>query len=118
LNQELLVAHESTDAVNRKLSSKVAVVDELSVWEQATQDALQALAEEKRLLEKEAGSTRKMFTKQYYSSLEVISLAVAHMVTMPKSHMPYLDLELLCKEYRCKDDDERDALVEGVFDTA
>jgi hypothetical protein len=59
-----------------------------------------------------------MFAEWDYSSLEVISLVVKHVVVLLKSYMPDVDLELLRKEYQCKDDDEWDALIEGVFDAA
>jgi hypothetical protein len=59
-----------------------------------------------------------MFTERDYSLSEVISSTVAHAVTLLKSYMPDVDPELLRKEYRCKDDDERDALIESAFDAA
>jgi hypothetical protein len=58
-----------------------------------------------------------MFTEWDYSLSEVISSTVAHAVTLLKSYMPDVDPELLRKEYRCKDDDERDALIESAPNT-
>jgi hypothetical protein len=58
LNQELQATQDSTAAASQELSSKVASLDELFVWEQAAQDALRAFAKEKRLLEQELRSTR------------------------------------------------------------
>jgi hypothetical protein len=43
---------------------------------------------------------------------------MAHAVAFLKNYVPDLDLKLLRKEYQCKDDDERDALTEGVFHAA
>jgi hypothetical protein len=59
-----------------------------------------------------------MFTKRDNSLSEAISSDVVHTVTLRKSYAPDLDPELLVKEYRCKDDDEWDALIEGLFDAA
>jgi hypothetical protein len=96
----------------------VTTLDELTIREQAAQDKLQALGEEKRLMEQELASTQKNLTERDYYSSEVISSTVAHVVALLKSYMPNIDPELIHKEYQCKDDDERDALIEGVFDAA
>jgi hypothetical protein len=61
---------------------------------------------------------KKNLTERDYYSSEVISSTVAHVVALLKSYMPNIDPELIRKEYQCKDDDERDALIEGVFDAA
>jgi hypothetical protein len=45
-----------------------------------------------------------MFAERDYSSSEVISLIVKHVVALLKSYVPDVDPELLHKEYRCKDD--------------
>jgi hypothetical protein len=44
-DQDLWAAQASADALNRKLSSKVAALVEWTEWEKAIQDALQALEE-------------------------------------------------------------------------
>jgi chromosome segregation ATPase len=72
LGQELWAAQDSVAAANQELASKAIALDELTIREQAAQDKLQALGEEKRFLEQELGSTQKMFAAQDYSSLEVI----------------------------------------------
>jgi hypothetical protein len=59
-----------------------------------------------------------MFAEWDYSSSEVIASSVAHAVALLKSHIPDLDPELLCKDYRCETDAERDALIDGSFDAA
>jgi hypothetical protein len=43
---------------------------------------------------------------------------VVHVVALLKSYMPDVDPELLRKEYRCKDDDKWDTLIEDAFDVA
>jgi uncharacterized protein (DUF3084 family) len=110
LNQELWAAQDSTAAANQDMSFKVAALNELSLREQATHDALWVLAEEKQILEQELKST-KMFAEWDFSSSEVISSAVAYAVALLKSYTSDLDVELFCKEYQCKDDAERDALT-------
>jgi hypothetical protein len=53
-----------------------------------------------------------------YSSSIVISSVVAHEVASVKSYIPDLDLELLRKDYPFEDDEERDMLIDNVFETA
>jgi hypothetical protein len=53
-----------------------------------------------------------------YSSSAVISFAVAHVVVLLKSHVPDLDTELLHRDFPFADDEERDALIDSVYDTA
>jgi hypothetical protein len=59
-----------------------------------------------------------MFTERDHSSSEVISLVVAHVVALLNNYVRDLDPELLRKDYQWKDDDERIALIVGVFDAA
>jgi hypothetical protein len=47
----------------------------------------------------------------------VISSAVAHAMVLLKSHTPDLDVEILQRDFLINDE-ERDALVDGVYDTA
>jgi hypothetical protein len=109
-----LAAQDSVATIHQELSSKVAIISELSEQERSAQDALRALAEQKWVLEQELSSTRKMFAECDTSS-EVIASAVAHIVALLKSHAPDLDPEILHKEYQCKTDANRDALIEGAF---
>jgi hypothetical protein len=48
----------------------------------------------------------------------VISLVVAHVVALLKSHAPDLVTELLHRDFPFADDEERDALIDSVCDTA
>jgi hypothetical protein len=52
------------------------------------------------------------------SSSIVISSVVAHEVALVKSYILDLDLELLRKDYPFEDDEERDTLIDNVFETA
>jgi hypothetical protein len=63
-------------------------------------------------------STRKTLSEHRYSSSTVISLTVAHAVALLKSHVLDLDTELLHKDFPFADDEERDALIESIYDTA
>jgi hypothetical protein len=65
-------------------------------------------------------STWKMVVERDYSSLVVISSAVAHAVALLKSYTPDLDPELLRKDYPFGDDEEQEqaALINSVYDTA
>jgi hypothetical protein len=48
----------------------------------------------------------------------VISSVVAHVVALLKSHTPDLDVEKLWRDFLFDNDEERDALVDSVYDTA
>jgi hypothetical protein len=50
--------------------------------------------------------------------LVVISSVVAHVVALLKSHTPDLDVEKLWRDFLFDNDEERDALVDSVYDTA
>jgi hypothetical protein len=63
-------------------------------------------------------STQKTLFERDYSSSAVISFAVAHVVVLLKSHVPDLDTELLHRDFPFADDEERDALIDSVYDTA
>jgi hypothetical protein len=42
---------------------------------------------------------------------------VSHVVELMKSHAPDLDIELLRRNFPFADDEERDALIDNVYDT-
>jgi septal ring factor EnvC (AmiA/AmiB activator) len=117
LNEDFQVARASVAAANQELASKATTLDELAVREQATQDKLQALGDEKRLQEQVLESTQKMFDRDYSSSI-VISSVLAHAVALLKSYTPDLDPELFCKENPFEDDDEWHMLIDSDFETA
>jgi hypothetical protein len=48
----------------------------------------------------------------------VISSAVVHVVALLKSYTLDLDPELLPKHYTFEEDEERDTLIDSVFETA
>jgi hypothetical protein len=93
-------------------------LDEITIQERTAQDKLQALGEEKNTHEHLLESTRKMLSEHDYFSSTVISSAVAHAVALLKSYVPDLDTKLLCRDYPFDDDDERDTLIDNVYDTA
>jgi hypothetical protein len=57
-----------------------------------------------------------VLTKQYFSSLAVISSAVAHAVALVKNHLPEFDAEILRRDFTINEV-EREALVGSVYDT-
>jgi hypothetical protein len=59
-----------------------------------------------------------MLSERYYSSSMVISSAVAHVVALLKSYVPDLDAELHRRDYPLEDDNERDAIIDSVYETA
>jgi hypothetical protein len=59
-----------------------------------------------------------MLSERYYSSSMVISSAVAHAVALLKSYLPDLDTELHRRDYPLEDDNERDAIIDSVYETA
>jgi hypothetical protein len=118
LKEDLKATQASAAVANQELSLKSVAFDELAVWERDTTDKLQAPGEEKKTQELLLESTWKMISECDYSSLVVVSSAVAHAVALLKSYVPDLDTELLRWDYPFDDDDERDALMDSVYDTA
>jgi hypothetical protein len=58
-----------------------------------------------------------MLSKRDFSSSTVISSAVAHDVALLKSHTLDLDIEKFWRDFPFDNDEERDALVDSVYDT-
>jgi hypothetical protein len=63
-------------------------------------------------------STQKTLSEHDYSSSTVISSVVAHVVVLLKSHTPDLNTELLHRDFLFANDEERDALIDIVYDTS
>jgi hypothetical protein len=59
-----------------------------------------------------------MLSKRDFSSSAMISSAVAHAVVLLKSHTPDLDTEKLQRGFPLTNEEERDALVDNVYDIA
>jgi hypothetical protein len=79
---------------------------------------LQTLGDEKKIQEQLLESAQKTLSKQDFSSMVVISSAVAHVVALLKSHTPDLDIEKLRRDFPFINDEERDALIDSVYDTS
>jgi hypothetical protein len=61
--------------------------------------------------------TRQALSKREDSSILMISMAVANAMALLKSHLPDLDVELLCKDFAV-DEAEREALTSDAYDAA
>jgi hypothetical protein len=62
-------------------------------------------------------STQQMLSKREFSSLAVMSSAVANAMALVKNHIPDFDAEILRKDFTV-DDAEQAALVNSDYDTA
>jgi hypothetical protein len=60
---------------------------------------------------------RQALSKCEDSSVLMISMAVVNAMALLKSHLPDLDVELLCKDFAV-DEAEREALTNGAYDAA
>jgi hypothetical protein len=78
---------------------------------------MQALGDEKKTLEQLLESAQKTLSERNLSSSAVISSTVAHAVAPLKSHTLDLDTEQLRRDFPFDNDEERDVLVESVYDT-
>jgi hypothetical protein len=63
-------------------------------------------------------SAQKTLSEHDYSSSAVISSVVANAMALLKSHTPDLDTEQLQRDFPFDNDEERDALIDNVCDTA
>jgi tryptophan 2,3-dioxygenase len=62
-------------------------------------------------------TARQALSKREYSSILMISMAVANAMALLKSHLPDLDVELLHKDFAV-DEADREALTSGAYDAA
>jgi hypothetical protein len=60
---------------------------------------------------------QKVLSKRNFSSLAMISSAVAHAMALVKNHMLEFDTEILQRDFSINEV-EREALVDSVYDTA
>jgi hypothetical protein len=78
---------------------------------------LQTLEDEKKAKEQLLESTQMELSKRDFTTLVVNSSVVGHVVALVKSHMPDFDAEILRRDFPINDE-ERDTLVDSVYDTA
>jgi hypothetical protein len=114
-----------------KLASKSKTVEDMVIQEQRA-DMLREKAEEKLAdTEKKLAATeeekknqgmllkmaQQALSKHEDSSTLMISMVVANAMALLKSHLPDLNVELLCKDFTV-DEAEREALTNGAYDVA
>jgi hypothetical protein len=61
--------------------------------------------------------TRQALSKREDSSILMISMAVVNAMALLKSHLPDLDVKLLCKDFAA-DEADHEALTSGAYDAA
>jgi hypothetical protein len=103
----------SVDANKQELSAKSATLDEVVMCEHEARAKLQTLDDEKKAKEQLLESAQKTLSKRDFSSS-----TVAHVVAMLKSHTPDLDTEKLRRDFPFNTEEERDTLVDSVYDAA
>jgi hypothetical protein len=86
LTRDLQSAQASAHILKEELSAKSVTLVELVIREQEAHVRLQILDDEKKAQDQLLESTQKMLSKRNFFSSTMISLAVAHAVTMLKSH--------------------------------
>jgi hypothetical protein len=114
-----------------KLASKSKELDDMVIQEQKA-NTLRERAEEKladakkkvaaaKVEKKEQGLLLELawqaLSKCEDSSVLMISMAVVNAMALLKSHLPDLDVELLCNDFAV-DEAEREALTNGAYDAA
>jgi hypothetical protein len=131
LSQALKITKASYTVTRDNLASKSQELDDAVIREQEAntlqEQAKAKLADaEKRLAttkgeKKNQGlllqTARQALSKHEDSSIMIISTAVANAMALLKSHLPDLDMELLCKDFAV-DEAEREALTNGAYDVA
>jgi hypothetical protein len=60
---------------------------------------------------------QKTLSKRDYSFLALISLTLVHTIALLKSHTPDLNIEQLQRDFPFDNDEERDALIDSIYDT-
>jgi hypothetical protein len=118
LTRDQQSAWASVDIIKEELSTESGTLDELVIQELEAQVRLQILGDEKKAQEKLLESAHKTLSKRDLSSSTVISLVVAHAVALLKSQTPDLDAEKLQRDFSFDNDEERDTIVDSIYDTA
>jgi hypothetical protein len=88
LNQDLLSAHASLTAIEEKFSSKSSALDRAVIKEREAQIKLKATKEKMKAQEQQVELAQKALSKREFSSLGVISSAVANAMALVKNHIP------------------------------
>jgi Skp family chaperone for outer membrane proteins len=117
MNQDLQSAQTFVTITREKLSSKSIALDESVKQEHEAQIKLQTLVDEKKAKEQLLESTQMTLSKRDFTSSVMSSSAVAHAMALVKSHMSDFDVEILQRDFPINDE-ERDALVDSIYDTA
>jgi DNA repair protein RadC len=118
LTRDQQSAWASVDIIKEELSTESGTLDELVIQELEAQVRLQILGDEKKAQEKLLESAHKPLSKRDLSSSTVISSVVAHAVALLKSQTPDLDVEKLQRDFSFDNDEERDTIVDSIYDTA
>jgi hypothetical protein len=123
LAQELETAQTSLTATRDMLTTKSSALDTTVIWEQETknltraEEKLKAVEKEMKTQGQSLESAWQALSKHEVSSLMVIASVVANAAALFKSHLPDLDVEILCKDF-ANDDAEREALANSADDAA
>jgi hypothetical protein len=117
LNQDLVSAQASLTATKEKLSSKSSALDRVMIKEREAQIKLEATEEKRKAQEQQLESAQKALPKREFSSLAVISLAVANAIALVKNHVPDFDVEILQIDFTIDEGGGgREALVDSAYD--
>jgi hypothetical protein len=81
-----------------------------------TKEKLKVAEEKLKIQEQSLDSTRQALSKRKLSSLTMISSLVANAKVLFKNHLPYLDVEILRKDFTM-DNAEWEALANNTYDT-
>jgi hypothetical protein len=81
-----------------------------------TEEKLKVAEEKLKIQEQSLDSTRHALSKRKLSSSTMISSLVANAKVLFKNHLPYLDVEILRKDFTM-DNAEWEALANNTYDT-
>jgi hypothetical protein len=106
----------SVTATVKKLAAKSSTQDSTVISERNAELKLQNYEEKRKAQEQPLESTQKAMSKREFSSLVVISSAMAQAMALVKNHMPEFDVEILRNDFTI-DDAGREVLVDSTYDT-
>jgi hypothetical protein len=116
LMQDLHSVQASLTFTAEKLTSKSSTLDFAVIQENQMAIKLKVAEEKMKSQGQLLDSTQKALSKQEFSSLAVISSAVANAMASVKNHVPEFDTEILRKDFTVNDI-EWEVLVDSVYDT-
>jgi hypothetical protein len=113
----LAATHDKLTTKSTALNTQVIREQHVKIQLTKAEEKLKAAEGELKTERQSLESVQQVLSKHEVSSSMVIALVVDNAAALFKSHIPDLDMEILCKDFPI-DDMEREALAHSAYDAA